>query len=202
MTDAATTLYIVRHGESQYNQKDIIAGQIDVPLTDKGRKQALQAKQVLNDVHFDVAYSSDLVRAIETGEIIFGGPIPADHQKPALRERDYGSLTGKPGTSMQQAMHEIMLALPEAEGRAYKHVHDMESDNELADRFIDALQKLAKENKGKTILVGAHGAAIRTTLARLQNLSYAAFPAGSFKNASYVKLKYNHGHLLVEEVVN
>jgi len=39
-------------------------------------------------------------------------------------------------------------------------------------------------------------------LMRLQNLTYAAFPTGSFKNAGYVKLKYDHGHLVVEEVAN
>jgi broad specificity phosphatase PhoE len=201
MTDTPTTLYVVRHGESVSNQKNIIAGQVDVPLTDKGREQARQTKLALKDVHFDVVYGSDLQRAIETREIIFGAPIPADHQKTTLRERDYGSLTGKPGAHLQ-AMHKVLLGLPDAEIRSYKYVPDMESDDEVRARFIGTLEALAQENSGKTILVAAHGATIRTMLMRLQNLTYAAFPTGSFKNAGYVKLTYDHGHLVVEEVAN
>ena len=201
MADTPTILYVVRHGESESNQKNIVAGQVDVPLTDKGREQARQAKLALKDVHFDVVYGSDLRRAIETGEIIFGAPIPADHQKTKLRERDYGSLTGKPGAHLQ-AMHKVLLSLPDAEVSTYKYVPDMESDDEVRARFISTLEALAQENSGKTILVAAHGATIRTMLMRLQNLTYAAFPTGSFKNAGYVKLKYDHGHLVVEEVAN
>lgn len=200
MKNTRTILYVVRHGESESNRDKLVGGHMDAALTDTGRAQARETKLALQSVHFDTAYSSNLQRAIETGEIIFSAPIPKDHQWPRLRERDYGSLTGKPSQHLQ-AVDAIMVTLPAPGARAYKHVPDMESDDEVSARFIGELEKIVRANPGKTILVAAHGAAIRTTLMRLKNADYSAFPSGSFKNAGYAKLVYEHGHFTVEQIV-
>jgi uncharacterized phosphatase len=201
MADTPTILYVVRHGESESNRNKTVGGHFDAPLTDTGRLQARQAQQALHKVHFDVAYSSDLQRAVETGEIIFGKPIPPSHQWKGLRERDYGSLTGK-SAAHQQTIHEIVLTMPDAEIPHYKYVPDMESDHEVSTRFINELTKVAEANLGKTILVAGHSAAIRTTLMQLQSVGYRAFPSGSFKNAGYVKLLFSDGHFIVQEIAS
>lgn len=200
MADKATIIYVVRHGESESNRNGVVGGHTDAPLTDTGCAQARETKLALRDIHFDTAYSSNLQRAIETGEIIFDAPIPKDHQWPRLRERDYGSLTGKPAQHLQ-TIDAIMVNLSESGARTYKHVPDMESDDEVSARFINELEKVARANTGKTILVAAHGATIRTMLMRLKNVGYSAFPSGSFKNAGYVKLVYRRGHFTVEQIV-
>ena len=183
-------IILVRHGETTLNKLSILNGQLaDPALTEKGKEQARLTGLKLKDVHFDAAYSSDLKRAIKTGAIIYGKPISKANQLPALRERNFGSLDGKPETHYIKG-NEKKKTMPHDERWVYKHVPDMESDHELSQRFIGALESVAKKNYGKTILVVAHGGAIRTTLIKLQGLTDNEFPPGSFKNGSYVELDY------------
>lgn len=58
-------IYIVRHGETQSNKESIIQGQLDTELNETGIEQARRVADVLRCVHFDAAYSSDLVRALK-----------------------------------------------------------------------------------------------------------------------------------------
>jgi probable phosphoglycerate mutase len=180
-------IILVRHGESVFNRQGIIAG--NSPLTPEGREQARQTKKELAGFSFDAFYSSDLIRAAETAEIIAGKALPKANKLPGLRERDFGSLDMKPSKHHDDD-HNKRVTLTQEENWAYKHVDDMESDHELASRFIGVLQELAEKNAGKTILVAAHGAAIRTTLMKLLGLTYHEIPHGSFKNAGYVELTY------------
>jgi broad specificity phosphatase PhoE len=195
-----TIIYIVRHGESEANRDNIISGQIDPALTEAGRAQARETKAALSHVKFDAVYSSDLQRAAETAGIIFGQAVPAHRQKVNFRERNFGTVDGKPGHHLE-GLHEKMLSMAADESLNYKPVPGMESDNEVADRFIAELEQIARVHGGQTILVGAHGGTIRTTLVRLQNLRYSDMPQGSFKNAGYAKLTYADGKFTVDEVV-
>jgi broad specificity phosphatase PhoE len=191
-------IILVRHGESVNNKAGIIAG--DSPLTDKGREQARLTRKALAGLKFDVIYSSDLKRAVETAQIIAGKDVPENHQLPGLRERDFGALEGKP-EKLHEEEHEKRVGMSHEENWVYKHVPDTESDHELSDRFVLALQKLAENNPGKTILVAAHGGAIRTTLMKLHELTYHQVPNGSFKNAGYVELDYANHNFKVVQIV-
>jgi broad specificity phosphatase PhoE len=185
-----TTIYLVRHGQSELNAKSILAGHVDAPLTELGVEQAHQAKDNLKNIKFDAAYSSDLQRAVITGGIVYGKPIPGSKRLKALRERTYGSLDGKPD-ALRKEGDEKMKAMSAEERWSYKHVHDMESDGELSARFLGALETIAKDNYGKTVLIANHGGTIRTTLMKLLNFSHAELPPGSFKNAGYIVLEYS-----------
>ena len=185
-----TLIYLVRHGESTANKQSIINGHGDPPLTDIGRDQARQAKRELKDIKFDVAYSSDLRRAIETAEIIYGKPLPKTNQLHNLRERNFGSLEGKP-EKLLKADNLQRIKLPDEERWLHKHVPDMESDQELVHRITVALEDITRQKAGKTILVVAHGGAIRTTVMQLTSLTFVDLPTGSFKNAGYAELTYN-----------
>ena len=88
-------LYIIRHGETVWNQQLRIQGDSDVELTDRGRWMAAQTGQGLKGVHFDAIYSSPLIRSYETATIIRGDrtlPIVKDMR---LREMGFGVLEGK-----------------------------------------------------------------------------------------------------------
>jgi broad specificity phosphatase PhoE len=187
-------IILVRHGESVNNKQNIVAG--DSPLTDKGREQARQAKETLARFHFDEAYSSDMVRAVETAEIISGKKLPPENKLSGLRERNFGSLAGESGVHHDKE-HEQRLGMNHEENWAYKYVPDMESDDELSSRFVEHLERLAQQHPGETILVAAHGAAIRTLLMRLNNLTYHDLPNNSFKNAGYVEIDYDGKNLKV-----
>lgn len=87
-------VYLIRHGQSEANIKHYFGGQMQVELTEEGRKQAKKLGEIIQGIHFDKVYSSDLHRAIDTQKI-------ALHEAkceitPLLREIDVGTLAGLP----------------------------------------------------------------------------------------------------------
>jgi probable phosphoglycerate mutase len=199
MTHKSTTIYLVRHGQSTTNLAGIIGGQNDPELTNEGRNQAKKTKAALSDVKFDEVYSSDLQRASETAAIIFGQKAPLSHQLSDLRERSYGSLEGKSYQHFD-SYYAALLGLPLHKRETYRHVEDMENDQELVTRYMRALETIAGHNTGKKILVVGHGAAIRTVLVRLGFARYEDLPPRSFKNAGYVELVYDGQALSVRRI--
>ncbi|MDL2363516.1 MAG: histidine phosphatase family protein [Patescibacteria group bacterium] len=189
-------IYLVRHGESEYNRDNIVSGQVDPALTEKGKKQAAAAKDKLAHISFDIAYSSDLERAVDTGEIIYGKPIPQENMWEILRERSYGEYDGLPGHHLEKLYEDNyaeIAALSKDERWRFKHVPEMESNHEIATRFISALHEIAEANDGKTVLVAAHGGIIRTTLIDLGYATEEELPSRSLENASYAELIYKDG---------
>jgi 2,3-bisphosphoglycerate-dependent phosphoglycerate mutase len=89
-------LILSRHGESEFNAKSLWTGQWDIPLTAKGRQEALLMGEALADITPDIAYTSALIRAQDTLQIILRTnkwKITV-HETDQLNERDYGELTG------------------------------------------------------------------------------------------------------------
>lgn len=84
-------IYLVRHGETDWNKQLIIQGRTDNPLNETGRKQANRSKQFFKDIDIDLIVSSSLSRAIETATIAIGKPDIIDD---SFIERDFGSLDG------------------------------------------------------------------------------------------------------------
>ncbi len=85
-------LYLIRHGESEGNLARRHTGQSDVPLTEKGRRDALRAGRLLEGIAFDRVFSSDLTRAIQTQQLAL--PEAAAVRSALLRELDVGDLAG------------------------------------------------------------------------------------------------------------
>ena len=85
-------LYLVRHGQSVGNEKQLCFGRSDHPLTELGREQARQAAQMLKEVNFTRCVSSDLIRAWDTARICAEGRGVEVEAAPALREQDMGDL--------------------------------------------------------------------------------------------------------------
>lgn len=85
-------LFLVRHGQTQANVDKTYAGQEDVPLTEEGRKQAESIRPLIENIHFDRVYSSDLSRAIDTQRIAMPGVEGI--RTPLLREISVGSIAG------------------------------------------------------------------------------------------------------------
>ncbi len=87
-------IIIVRHGETDWNVEGRYGGQKDIPLNSNGIKQALETKEKLKDIKFDKVYSSPLIRAYKTAEIICDGnnEIITDSR---IMEKGIGDLEGK-----------------------------------------------------------------------------------------------------------
>ena len=143
-----TTLLLARHGETDWNRDLRIQGSSDVELNDLGRRQAHSLAQELTDVELDAVYSSDLSRARATATAVaaaHGLPVNLD---PRLRERSFGSWEG--------LTREDIAVLPEGSR------HDGESDDEVRERMLEAVQAIADRHPGEQVLVVSHGGALNT----------------------------------------
>ena len=91
------TIYLIRHGQTILNKYRRFQGWCDAPLTDQGIEDAKQAGQRLKNVQFDVAYSSDSPRAIQTRDMIITEnqfKTPETHELPNFREQSFGYFEG------------------------------------------------------------------------------------------------------------
>ena len=124
-------LFLVRHGQTTGNVAGLIYGQLDYPLTQKGRDQAAAIRPVLDRIRFDRVYSSDLSRAIETQKIAVPGAVSI--QTPLLREFDVGLLTNM---SYTEAEENYALQLENARTNGYDWF-----GGESYEQILDRLRK-------------------------------------------------------------
>jgi broad specificity phosphatase PhoE len=163
-------LLLVRHGQSTANAKGIWQGQMEFPLSERGRVQAGLAGRGLSDEPFEGLYSSPLSRAFETAEIIrdrtgFAGEIvPVE----GLSERNGGILEGHTWAEQEQRNPELakkFLAIPEEERWA---LVGAETDEEVIARFEEALSSIRTLHPGGSrIVVVSHGGVMRAFLREL-----------------------------------
>ncbi len=166
-------LVLVRHGQSIWNLQNRFTGWVDVPLTEKGKEEAFKAGELLKDIRFNVAYTSDLTRAQETLRIILeviGLNIPVIKNW-ALNERDYGDLTGLNKDRAREKYGKEIVHLwrrsydiPPPHGEALK---------DTAARTIPFLERAIMGDimLGNDVLVVAHGNSNRSIVMFLEKLS-------------------------------
>ncbi len=155
-----TTLLLIRHGESEANRNNIFAGQIDPPLQDRGVKQAeLTAKYIMENYKVDKIFSSDLQRAYNTAMCLSklsGIDVIKDE---GLREIAAGEWEG-------MLFDELPVHYPEEFGVWINDIGKAacpggESASELSRRVMNTIERIAKENDGKTVAVATHATPIR-----------------------------------------
>jgi broad specificity phosphatase PhoE len=98
-------IFIARHGQNEDNVNGILNGHRDLPLSDLGRDQAKELGQAIKDadLKFDAVYSSPLVRAFETAEIVADiADLPKPQVYDLLIERDFGVMTGQPVSKIEE----------------------------------------------------------------------------------------------------
>lgn len=139
-------LYLMRHGQTLFNQKDIVQGWCDSPLTDLGKKQAAAAGQFLADknITFDHVYTSDLNRTKETLDQFYTGPSTA---KKELRERSYGILEGDSNSTGI-----FVLDHPEM----YR-IFQVEENDSLLKRMNGCLKEIMGQEDHENVLAVIHG---------------------------------------------
>ena len=93
-------LFLIRHGQTEDNEKKIFSGQLDHMLSEKGRQQAAALAPVLGKIPFDRVYSSDLTRAMDTQKLAL--PQYEAITLPLLREYSLGSLSGLPYKTVRE----------------------------------------------------------------------------------------------------
>lgn len=189
------TLYIVRHGETEWNVKKIIQGHADIPLNKKGETQAKELAKKLQHIKFDAIFSSDLIRAKRTAEIITLEKKLAVQTTKALKERYFGKYQGK-SFAVNNEMTKLINNLKMVSGSGAKEV---ESDENIILRLTAFLREIAVAYSNKTVLIVSHGGPMRTLLIHLGFATYDNFTEGQIDNLAYVKLKSDGVEFFVEE---
>ena len=189
------TIYLVRHGETDWNVKNIIQGQIDIPLNKKGENQALEIANELKDIHFDAIFSSDLSRAKRTAEIIATERKLAVVATKTLRERYFGKFQGKIFPKEKNIKEMIRFLIKNSKAESEKP----ETDASIMSRLVAFLKEISVAYKGKTVLLVTHAAPIRTLLIHLGFGTYDNLPNGCIGNLAYVKIKNDGSEFVIEE---
>ena len=144
-----TTIFLVRHGETVDNARQIMQGQTQGELNQRGREQAEQVARRLASEPLDAIVASDLHRAIQTAEVIaepHGLPVVTT---PLLRERDWGSFTGR--------------FIPDLRNEVWPD--DIESEEALLERARSFLINMTATYPGKRVVAVGHGIINKAVLA-------------------------------------
>jgi 2,3-bisphosphoglycerate-dependent phosphoglycerate mutase len=169
-------LVLVRHGQSDWNLKNLFTGWRDVDLTSKGREEAKSGGRMLKNAGFvfDVAYTSGLKRAQHTLELMLGELSQQDipqYADEALNERDYGDLTGLNKDEARERWGEKQVHI-------WRRSFDVpppggESLKDTAERVLPYFKSeiLPRVLRGETVLVSAHGNSLRALIMALEGLS-------------------------------
>lgn len=192
------TIYIVRHGETEWNVKKLVQGQTDIPLNKKGESQAKDLGKNLKKIKFDAVYSSDLLRAKQTAQLIMLEKKLAVETSELLRERRFGKLEGQTRDQANK-IYKIWEDLNLQQRLSFRPFKRYETDNEVITRFITFVREVAASRLRQTILVVTHGAVMRIFLNHLSGQTFSNRAVG---NSGYVKLKSDGVDFFIEELVN
>ena len=169
-------LVLVRHGQSEWNKKNLFTGWKDPDLTEQGIKEATEAGKHLNSLglNFDVMYTSDLIRAQETGKIILeemNQESIAIIKSQKLNERNYGDLAGLNKDDAREKWGEDQVHI-------WRRSFDVpppggESLKNTAERVLPYFRSeiLPKIEEGSNVLIAAHGNSLRALVMELEKIS-------------------------------
>lgn len=170
-------LYFARHGESEANVQRVFSNRLGVHgLTDKGKRQAEQLADHLQDVHFTALYCSPILRAVQTAEIVAKCKGIPYHIEDGLREYDVGILEGRPYDAAALEIYWEITA-QWMEGMKWEaRIEGGESYNDIRARFMPLISVLERKHQqaGGSFLLISHGGTLRCMLPLLlSNVDHA-----------------------------
>lgn len=186
------TIYLVRHGQSEWNVSNLMQGTTSgVPLTKVGIKQARALKDRFKNVKFAAIFSSDLLRARQTAQIVAFERRLAVMTTRALRERSFGDYEGKTLAQYEADLRHTLdefHGLPDKQKFAYEFPHKIESIGSTISRVITWLREISVAYAGKNILAVAHGGVLRLLLIHLGFATYNQLPPFTIENTAQAVL--------------
>lgn len=171
-----SNLVLVRHGQSEWNKKNLFTGWKDPELTDLGIEEAIKAGKLLKtkEMKFDIMFTSDLFRAQETGRLILENMNQLDIpviKNQSLNERNYGDLAGLNKDDAREKWGEEQVHI-------WRRSFDIpppggESLKDTAERVLPYFHSeiLPIVEEGLDVLVAAHGNSLRALVMELEGIS-------------------------------
>ena len=162
-------IFIVRHGETDWNKEGRFQGQIDIPLNENGKAQAKKASEYLKEIKFNKVYSSSMIRPFETAQIILGNNNLEINKIDELVEISHGLWEGKLENEIKDNWPKLLadwhdkpetVTMPEGE-----------SIKDVAKRSIAAWERICDTQKDEDItLLVAHDAVNKTLICHILGL--------------------------------
>lgn len=147
---------VARHGETDWNRSGILQGWLDVPINAHGRRQAREMVAQFAGAGFTSVWSSPLVRAHETAQIIAAAlQLPAPSCHVGLKERHFGAVQGVPKNALVK-QNPVLLAQILRRNPAADFTRG-ESMDAFADRLLGAFIEIGARHYGDRVLVITHG---------------------------------------------
>ena len=194
-------LVLVRHGQSEWNAKNLFTGWKDPKLTDLGIQEAIKAGDLLEtrNLKFDLMFTSDLFRAQETGRLILEQMNHTDIQvikDQSLNERNYGDLAGLNKDEAREKWGEEQVHI-------WRRSFDIpppggESLKNTAERVLPyfELEIMPKVKEGLNILVAAHGNSLRSLVMELEKISSEEIVKLEIATGDPLTYEYSNGEFV------
>lgn len=170
---------LVRHGETIFNQLGKMQGKKNIPLSDDGRRNCKRLKEKIKDNHYDICFSSPLVRCVETAMILIGDKVEIRIDD-RLIERDLGEFEGKFKEEYDIKKYwDYNLNCEEL---------NVEKVQDIFNRCVSFINYLKEKYADKTILIVSHNAPLKAINYILKNIDLNT------------KLKFNIDNCYYEEI--
>ncbi|MBI4145902.1 histidine phosphatase family protein [Candidatus Woesearchaeota archaeon] len=182
-----TVVYLVRHGQTQWNVEKRIQGLCSEPINKTGKQQAKNVAKIFSKIQIDFVYSSPLPRCMQTTEII--APDKTIMPAPAFIERIFGKLEGVHGPSLKKI-------IPDLHEQWAKHGIDWrppggETIREVTRRVANAFEELVRSHPGKRVLLVTHGMVIKCLVHWLHGgKPENVFHQKEIENAEVIRVEY------------
>ncbi len=183
------TIYLIRHGETDYNRKGVVQGSgIDAELNEMGRAQADAFYDAYGHVPFDKIYTSQLIRTRQSVEKFIRSGIPYESFA-GLNEISWGIYEGTAHTSGEDT-HYLSILQSWKEGYTNRALEGGESPLQVRDRQLPVIEHILSQSQERNILIATHGRAMRILLATLFNESLTQMDKYAHNNLCLYKLEY------------
>lgn len=185
-------LYLLRHGQTLFNLKEMVQGQCDSRLTELGEKQSEAAGEYFrkNNIHFDRVITSDLPRTEDTLEQFYTG----DHERyKGLRERSYGVYEGDSNMALINILHNA---------RDQFENLGIETDESIIERMEKTLKEVLNQEGSDSVLAVSHGDAMRTFADYVAPEKMKNF--GYMPNCAIFEYSYdeNNGNFILDQIID
>jgi len=190
----STRLYLVRHAQTAWNAEGRFQGQSDVPLSQAGVDDCLEARSAVQGLDLTAAYSSPLSRAKDTASSILHNQDIELHFRPDLMEINLGDLEGVYATEAREDFPEVLKQWKEAPSKV--QMPKGESLRDVQSRVAQCIGRIIEDNVGGNVLIVAHGFALLSFVCHVLEL-----PLDNFRHLHLDHLGLTQVEILPERTV-